>query len=145
MREPIISDVRRERVDGHTAAQLALDLANRVHAAGGQSWGELAIEALRQFLAITPTGFLAEEVRDFAHARGLPKPPDGRSWGGVILVAARRGLIRKTGAYRPQRSAGCHAAPKPVWIRCEHEVVRLGERVFEVTPGAGITVAGGAR
>lgn len=58
--------------------------------------------------------FLAEDVRAYAHAGGLPGPPDGRAWGAVIRRAAKAGHIVKVG-YAPAKTS--NLSPKVLWGR----------------------------
>ncbi len=59
------------------------------------TWSERAIAFLHEF-AVLHQHFPAEYVRRYAHARGLPVPPDGRAWGSVMQRAALKKWIRKT-------------------------------------------------
>lgn len=59
--------------------------------------------------------FMTEDVRAYAHnEQGLPLPPDGRAWGGVINRMAKSGRIVRVG-YAPMKSKNCHCNPKSVW------------------------------
>jgi len=58
--------------------------------------------------------FLGEDVRNFAHEQGLQLPPDNRAWGGVMIRAARAGLIKKNG-YRVCKNRKAHNSPMTIW------------------------------
>lgn len=97
-------------VNGHDLAQAG---AAQAVAHAGKAWADEAYLALCWFAKRNPT-FMTEDVRDFAHGHGLPLPPDGRAWGGVINRALRSHLIERIG-YAPMKSVNCHANPKSVW------------------------------
>lgn len=96
--------------NGHELAAAGADTA-LAHA--GQNWADEAFRALCWFAQRNAT-FMTEDVRHFAHGFGLPLPPDGRAWGGVINRALRKKLIERVG-YAPMKSPNCHADPKSVW------------------------------
>jgi hypothetical protein len=78
-------------------------------------WREKAWEKTCEFLsAHGENTFMGEDIRLFAHGRGLETPPDNRAWGGIIMRAAKRGLITRVG-FGPTKSKNCHANPKSVW------------------------------
>lgn len=76
----------------------------------GDEWTERAVALVRRYAADRST-FLAEDFVDWS--RGLiATPPDGRAWGAVIRLAAKRGFIRKVG-YAPARTS--NTSPKCLW------------------------------
>lgn len=78
--------------------------------------------ALRYIIDLPPgSEFLAEDVRAIAHADGLPEPPDGRAWGGVIRKARGMGLIEHRG-FKPCKNPKSHACPSNEWKRTEKGV-----------------------
>lgn len=79
----------------------------------GKLWADEAYLAFCYYAKLNPT-FMTEDVREFAHGHGLPFPPDGRAWGGVINRAKRAGQIERVG-YAPMKSPNCHSDPKTVW------------------------------
>ena len=93
------------------------DLAQKVADAAithaGVAWAAEASLALAYYAQRHPT-FMTEDVRHFAHAHGLPKPPDGRAWGGVLNRAIRAKQIERVG-YAPMKSPNCHDDPKSAW------------------------------
>lgn len=97
-----LARVRARRDDG---IQRAADHA-------GDYWRRCARGFLLEYLATHAEPFLAENVREFAEARHLADPPDGRAWGQVMRSAARDGLIVKVG-YAPARSS--NLSPKVQW------------------------------
>lgn len=86
----------------------AVEHADRVEPA----WSERALAALQRYCAANPAEFTAEVARVAMHADGLSHPPDGRAWGAVFKVAARRGWIEQVG-YAPRRSG--NMTPAPLW------------------------------
>ncbi len=59
-----------------------------------EEWQNEAIEMLKDF---PKTQFLTDEFRAYAYDKGLSKPEDERSWGGVITKAKSQGIISKIG------------------------------------------------
>lgn len=62
--------------------------------------------------------FTTEDVRKYAHARGLPQPPDPRAWGAVIRRAIKEGLIQLFEIDR-SKNPQAHARPVRVWQKIE--------------------------
>lgn len=94
-------------------AAMAADKADRVHG----SWSDLAWDYFVRF-ARSRNGqpFMAEDVRAQAAADGaVPRPPDGRAWGAILMRASKAALIRRIG-YAPMKDPRCHANPKAVWV-----------------------------
>lgn len=60
------------------------------------------------YLRSHPT-FFADDV----WPAGCPRPAEARAFGPLVLRAAREGLIRKTGTFRPRTSG--NLTPAPVW------------------------------
>jgi hypothetical protein len=77
-------------------------------------WSAMAYFSVRNFIRKYDANFTAEEVRSWAHAKGLPMPPDGRAWGSVFQRVAREGIIRKLG-YRQAEGRACHMHPVTLW------------------------------
>jgi hypothetical protein len=78
---------------------LAREGADRaiVHADGVvPNWSEQARGFMAGYIA-QHACFTSEEVWVAAEAAGIPKPPDRRSWGGIINGFSRRGLIKRIG------------------------------------------------
>lgn len=73
-------------------------------------WTEAAIQHLVAFGGRFDDGFLVEEIREHAERAGFPRAPDQRAWGGAVVEARRRGLIRRVG-YLPAHDG----SPKSVW------------------------------
>lgn len=95
------------RDDGmNRAYQHALDF--------NSNWGENAFNVLLAFIAQTrkPT-FLTEEVRFWSVGKLTP-PPHQRSWGAVIIRAAKAGKVIKDG-YGMCKDPGQHRTPATLW------------------------------
>lgn len=88
--------------------QRAADHANAVES----EWTGQALGMLLAFVADRETPFLIEEVRAYAEARGLPEPPDKRSWGAVARRAAAKKRIVKDGF---GEAASSNRSPKVRW------------------------------
>lgn len=82
--------------------------ANRVES----EWTGQALGMLTAFASQHGEPFLIEEARAWAEARGLPEPPDKRSWGAVARSAAAKKRIRKVGF---AAAASSNASPKVQW------------------------------
>lgn len=95
-------------------ADTAAAHADRV---SGGTWSDKAWDYLVNFgRAQQGKPFMAEDVRVHAEMRqAIPKPPDKRAWGSVVMRAAKARLIRRV-AFAPNKSPTCHASPKSVWV-----------------------------
>jgi hypothetical protein len=103
-------DLLAGRTLAQQGAQRAIDNAEAHH----PGWAAEARGLVREYAERHPY-FLAEDVRAWSHGRrGLALPPDGRSWGGVMLAAIRDGWVERAG-YEPMKSPNSHAAPKSLW------------------------------
>lgn len=118
-------------VDGMERAK---DHADRV----APGWSDRALTYLRRFLAMRGTGgrFIAPDVRDYAYATGLDRPPNERAWGSVLQRASRLGWIHeagwgtygdKTTNVHPVRAWRVNAALLPT--QCDASEVGTTERV----------------
>lgn len=94
---------------GERGARMAADHAD----AEIEGWSERAYRLLSEY-AVTHYEFMTEDVREWAHRIGLPKPPDGRAWGAVTLRAVKACLL-VCNRYRKTRIPPAHATPRPVW------------------------------
>ena len=81
-------------------------------------WSDSAYDLLVAFLVFHPNPFLTEDVREYAEQHGVPIPPSKRAWGGIVIRAAKEGLIKKIG-YRNTTNPKSHATPATEWIRNE--------------------------
>ncbi len=107
-------DVQAERIARDAGIAAAAAHAN----ARAPLWTDQAFAFFRDFTADKPKGtpFMTEDVRVAAEKAGVPLPPDRRAWGAVATRAVAQKIIKRMG-YAPQRSAGCHMAPKTLWKR----------------------------
>lgn len=77
-------------------------------------WSEKALEFLKGYAEINPI-FLAEDVR-FASQGIVPSPPSQRSWGSIMVQAAKEGWIyNKEGETRKVKNSKAHRANANVW------------------------------
>lgn len=103
---------RRERSGrdlGHAAADSAARHADRV----SKDWSDQALEMLRWY-SLTHPDVMAEDVRQFATALGLPKPPELRAWGAVMLRGKRAGFIKHAG-WTTAKDPRVHSNPVGTW------------------------------
>lgn len=56
------------------------------------SWSDVALMYIERFAKMHAT-LTAEEVRDFAYKRGLPKPANERAWGGPFRRAVEAKIV----------------------------------------------------
>lgn len=89
----------------------ALQRADDTHG----EWKERAYDFLLEYLKGLEGEFMAEEVR-VASLETIPAPPSNRAWGGIILKAARAGLIRQVG-FRSVKNPRAHCAIVGVWCK----------------------------
>lgn len=78
----------------------------------GQTWMGGAIQRL---LSIPYQDFTGEDVRNYLLSRDYPKPHHHNVWGAVMMEAAKRGLIVKTGEWRQMKNRKSHARATPVY------------------------------
>jgi hypothetical protein len=86
----------------------AVDHANDEH----EKWSAQAFDALKDFIERHEEPFLGEDVRRFAV--DVPIPPSKRAWGGVLVRAARLGLIKKVG-FKETTNPLAHRTPATLW------------------------------
>lgn len=77
------------------------------------AWSDTAYAFLLEYAA-TEREFMAEDVRAAAAGK-VAQPPSLRAWGGVMLRAAKAGLITKIG-FRSVSNPKAHCATGGVWI-----------------------------
>ena len=100
--------------------QLALDLSasrrdlgiERSAARAGEAWQRQARGYLLEWLSSPRPDWLTEEFREWATARGLDSPPDGRAFGKVMQSAKRERLVVAVG-YAPACSS--NGSAKVLW------------------------------
>lgn len=112
-------------------AQLRLDLAEDRAVAGmtravehadrtTDGWRFQALSLLVAYAHEVRKPFLVEDARRWAEARGLEPPPDGRAYGAVVRMAARR--VLKQAGYGP--AASSNGSPKVLW-ELAHEPAQM--------------------
>jgi len=74
-------------------------------------WAAMALESVRKYPYKT---FRAEEVRVWAYSEGLPRPPHGRAWGGVMATANRLGIVQR-GGFQNVSNPKAHRTPATLW------------------------------
>lgn len=88
----------------------AVDHANEVY----NDWNEKAFSFLIIYIQ-SVNEFMVEEMRQ-ASTGIVPAPPSLRAWGGIIVRAAKAGLIKKTG-FRNVKNIKAHCTPATVWAK----------------------------
>jgi hypothetical protein len=79
-----------------------------------EGWSDDAYALLKEFVSIARGQFMCEDIRAYAHIKGLPDAPSGRAWGGLICRAKREGLIKSTG-YSQVKNPRAHQANASLW------------------------------
>lgn len=108
--------------DQPTARELATEGMNRAveHADRvNQHWSVEAGQLLRIYAQINHE-FMTEDLRVWAHKKGLPLPPDPRAWGAVVQAAVRDGIIIRD-RFAMTKIPPAHATPRPVWRSCTYQ------------------------
>jgi len=104
----------RQRIDELDAVRRR-DLAlAQVADAADPSWASAAWDALVAYLRSHETFF----GDDFWLETNLERPRESRALGPIVLRAARQGLMKKSGEFRP--SAQSNMQSKPVWTSLVH-------------------------
>jgi len=101
--------------------QLSIDFAvtrrdlgmARAELSAGAEWQRRALGYVREYCATHGGSWLAEDVREFAEARGFAAPPTKKAWGPVMQQARRAGIVRAVG-YAPSRAS--NMSPKCLWL-----------------------------
>jgi hypothetical protein len=88
--------------------QSAVDHADKVV----ENWSEIAYNFLTTYV-LNHHQFLTEDVRA-ASASSVPLPPHARAWGGVMVRAAKAGIIQKAG-YARVKNPLAHCTPATLW------------------------------
>lgn len=91
----------------------AVDKADKVH----EQWSDKAYYLLGEYIDLIGGAgacLTAEMVRFYSEEQGLPKPPDGRAWGAVMLKAARSGRIFRNG-WVTASDPKSHGNPTTLW------------------------------
>lgn len=91
----------------------------------GESWNEDAFHYLRWFAALMyrkGQTFHIEKFREWAYAKGLPKPPEQRAFGALTQKAIRMGLITPTGLYA--RALSSNLSPKMIYAPTDERTIQ---------------------
>jgi len=92
---------------------LAIAHADAVH----EQWSDRALQMLLDYIDLiggTGSQLTSEMARFYAAEHGLPRPPDGRAWGAVMLKAARAGKCKKIG-WTTATDPKVHCNPVSLW------------------------------
>jgi hypothetical protein len=113
--EPEQPYVPTRRPRQHAGAALRDEGIARSARSAGHAWHESALRWLRTYIGAGSRAFTCDDVRLSAERNGLPRPPDSRAWGAVMLRAKREGIIRPTDRFVPSTDPACHCGPRRVW------------------------------
>lgn len=86
----------------------ALDNANSHH----DKWSEIAYRFLTDYIR-TRSEFMVEEIRQASEGT-VPEPPSRRAWGGIVVRAAKNGVIKRCG-FRNVTNPKAHSTPATLW------------------------------
>lgn len=91
-------------------AGIALVMANEA-----KSWSTKAIAVI----AALPADWvgIGEDIRRLVHDAGIGNPHHPNCWGGLIITATRKNLIRRTGQLAPMKAVKSHARVSPILTR----------------------------
>ncbi len=93
--------------------QQAVTKADKDH----NKWSEIAYSFLLHYIKSNPE-FMAEQVRNESLVLGLvPEPKNKRAWGGILVRAAKAGLIKRIG-FKNVTNSKAHCTPATLWGRC---------------------------
>ena len=99
--------------DGKTLRDRGIEKAVTNAESKHPNWKKKALEYL---LSYPENRFMTEQVREWAHDHGLPKPPHARAWGAVIVAAKKLGYIEFI-RYESVVNPKAHMTPASVWRR----------------------------
>lgn len=80
----------------------------------GEEWVDKAMKALELYPGVDK--FMIEELRAWAYAHGLERPPHERAWGGITTRAVRKGWIVRVG-YEQTSNPLAHKTPAAMWLK----------------------------
>lgn len=98
-----------------TGAELRDKGVAKVLSAADLKWQSDVLYIIDQF-AKKGKAFTAEDVRQAAENCGLPQPHHPNAWGGMLITAARRKTIKRTGNFRRSSRPDRHAGLLTEWI-----------------------------
>jgi hypothetical protein len=78
------------------------------------NWSEIAYDFLKKYI-LRSGEFMAEDVIN-ASSGIVPKPPDTRAWGAVIVRAKKDHIIKSLG-FQSVKNPQAHRRPATVWIK----------------------------
>lgn len=83
-----------------------------------ENWSEEAYRFLKNFIEASKQSrvytFMTEQARKESAYFNIKEPPSCRAWGGIVLRAAKEGLIRKVG-FGKVTNPKAHCTPATVW------------------------------
>ena len=104
--------VRRTSTDGDRLRDDGIERAIRN---AGTDWKSAALAVL--WTTAKRLRFLiTDDWHRTASAMGLPAPPDGRSWGAVVLEARKRGWIEHRGEWSKTSRPNCHSGDCKIYV-----------------------------
>lgn len=94
------------------------------------NWTEEAYEFLVEY-ALEHKKFMVEDVR-LASNGTIPIPPSKRAWGGVVVKAAKSGLIEREG-FRHVKNEKAHRTPATYW-RLTEQNNQIEKTILKISP-----------
>lgn len=98
---------------GKELAETGMNLALQNAETKKPGWQKNAFRLLIDFIG-TRKKFMCEDFRAFCAENGLSIPPSNRAFGGIILKAAKAGMIKRVG-YGQVKNPKAHSANAAVW------------------------------
>jgi len=79
-----------------------------------ENWQEKAYKFLLRYVDNNKDyQFMAEDIRKESDGI-VPEPPNSRAWGGIIVRAAKAGIIKRVG-YKKVKNSKAHCTPAALW------------------------------
>lgn len=79
-----------------------------------ENWQQTAYQFLLRYVRENKNSkFMAEDIRNSSDG-WVPEPPNNRAWGGIIVRAAKAGIIKRIG-YKKVKNTKAHCTPAAIW------------------------------
>lgn len=109
-KEAVVLDMKQARVERNKGIEKAVMHADQQVS----NWSDRAYGFLLRFLSNHNGAFMAEEVRSYAVLMDFEMPPHNRAWGGIMLKAAKAGIIERCGIQKVKNKKA-HCANAALW------------------------------
>ena len=111
MKQPGLFDPAPTELDTAKSRAARDEAIDRAEKHAREIWMQLALDIIHR-LARADRAFTSDDV----WAAGLPKSREPRALGAAMRLAAKRGIIRKTGSWVETRQVLRHSAPIAEWV-----------------------------